>query len=53
VYKADGTPSAAVTMDGCFACHLHRADGDCNFTYFKNRQDRGNSRWLSAGRAAH
>ncbi len=29
-------------LDGCFACHLNRADRDYTFTYFKNRQDRGN-----------
>jgi hypothetical protein len=29
-------------MEGCFACHLSRTDRDFTFTYFKNRQDRGN-----------
>ena len=42
VFKPDRTPNLAAKMDGCFACHLNRADRDFTFTYFKNRQDRGN-----------
>jgi len=42
VFKPDRTPNVAVKMDGCFSCHLNRADRDFTFTYFKNRQDRGN-----------
>jgi hypothetical protein len=42
VFKPDRTANMAVKMDGCFGCHLNRADRDFTFTYFKNRQDRGN-----------
>jgi hypothetical protein len=42
VFKPDRTPNLAVKMDGCFSCHLNRAERDFTFTYFKNRQDRGN-----------
>jgi hypothetical protein len=42
VFKPDRTPNMAVKMDGCFSCHLNRAGRDFTFTYFKNRQDRGN-----------
>lgn len=42
VFKPDGTPNAAAKLDGCFACHLSRVARDYTFTYFKNRQDRGN-----------
>jgi len=42
VFKPDRTPNLAVKMDGCFACHLNRTERDFTFTFFKNRQDRGN-----------
>jgi hypothetical protein len=42
VFKPDRTPNMAAKMEGCFACHLNRAERDFTFTYFRNRQDRGN-----------
>lgn len=34
-FNPDGTPRANAKFDGCFACHLSRAQRDYNFTFTK------------------
>ena len=34
-YLANGTPRPDANFDGCFACHLSRADRDYTFTFTK------------------
>jgi hypothetical protein len=42
VFGPNRQPPPNANVNPCFTCHLSRDQRDYTFTYFKNRQDRGN-----------